>query len=360
MEPLKDQFFNTAFYKKLTSDLKEIYPKLKSDLFFKEVQKDFAQLELMERLELVSDTLKNHLPGDFPEAIEILYKLAPKINGFPGIALPNFVQKFGLEHFDLSLVALKFLTPFSSSEFAIRVFLKADFEKTIHEMEKWALDENDHVRRLASEGSRPRLPWSFKLDEVIKNPINTAKILDRLKADESLYVKKSVGNHLNDISKDHPEFVLDLVSQWDLENKNTNWIVKRAIRSLIKAGHPKTFALMGFEKNPKFEIKKFRLSNSTIRLGESLSFSFEIASKAKRDQKVNIDYLIYYQKKNGDLNPKVFKLKEMVLKGNQIDTITKKQHFANLTTRKHYPGLHQIQLSINGVLQELFNFELKI
>ena len=99
-----------------------------------------------------------------------------------------FVQKFGLDHFDRSLEALKYLSPFSSSEFAIRVYLKANFQKTILEMEKWATDENEHIRRLASEGSRPRLPWSFKLDEIIQNPKKTEKILNALKGDESLYV----------------------------------------------------------------------------------------------------------------------------------------------------------------------------
>jgi 3-methyladenine DNA glycosylase AlkC len=358
MEPLKDQFFNPDFYKKLTKDLSEIYPKLDSETFLKAIQKDFQQLELMERLELISDTLKSHLPENYPKTLEILYELAPKINGFAGMALPNFIQKFGLEHFDLSLQALKYLTAFSSSEFAVRVYLKADFQKTIRKMEKWAMDENVHVRRLASEGSRPRLPWSFKLDEVINNPKNTARILDTLKSDPELYVKKSVGNHLNDISKDHAEYMLDTVSRWDLENDHSNWIVKRAIRTLVKAGHPKAFALLGFDKKPDFEIKDFILKNAKIKLGEELVFSFDILSSSNRRQKINIDYVVHYQKKNGELSPKVFKLKEMELNGNQKVNIAKKHRFENFTTRKHYYGPHQIQLSVNGSLQDFFNFEL--
>jgi 3-methyladenine DNA glycosylase AlkC len=360
MEPLKDQFFNPAFYQKLTKDLSEIYPVLERESFLSAVQKNYHQLELMERLELVSETLKLYLPQNYIETLEIIYELAPRISGFAGMALPNFVQKFGLEHFDSSLEALKYLSPFSSSEFAIRVYLKADFQKTIKEMEKWAIDENSHVRRLASEGSRPRLPWSFKLDEIINNPKKTARILDALKKDKTLYVKKSVGNHLNDISKDHPEYMLDTVSQWDLKNKHTNWIVKRAIRSLVKAGHPRTFALLGFDAKPKFEINHFYLSGPEIKLGEALNFSFDIKSLSKENQKINIDYLVYYQKKNGELSPKVFKLKELNLGSNQKLNITKKHRFENFTTRKHYTGLHQIQLSINGILQELFNFELTV
>ena len=360
MEPLKDQFFNPAFYEKLTKDIAEIYPKLESESFLKAVQKDYLQLELMQRLELVSDTLKLYLPENYLETLEILFELASEINGFAGMALPNFVQKFGLEHFDESLAALKYLTRFSSSEFAIRVYLKADFQKTIKQMEKWANDENNHVRRLASEGSRPRLPWSFKLDEVINNPKKTARIIDALKSDEDLYVKKSVGNHLNDISKDHPEYMLDTISQWDLKNKDSNWIVKRAIRTLVKDGHPRTFALLGFEKNPKLRINNFKLSAKKLKIGEALNFSFEAQSLVNKSQKINIDYLLYYQKKNGELSPKVFKLKELNLEGNQALTINKKHRFENFTTRKHYSGEHQIQLSINGDLQEIFNFNLEV
>jgi len=333
---------------------------LNNELFLKDVQKNYRQLELMKRLELVSETLRQHLPENYLDAIEIINALAPKVDGFGAMALPNFVQKFGLDHFDRSLQTLKYLTPFSSSESAIRVYLKANFQKTIREMEKWTHDENDHVRRLASEGSRPRLPWSFKLDEIIKNPKKTEKILSALKGDESLYVKKSVGNHLNDISKDHPEYMLDTVSRWDFENKHSNWIIKRAIRTLVKAGHPRTFALLGFEKNPKYEIVNFRLKNSKIKLGEELNFSFGVQSKAGRNQKINIDYLVYYHKKNGELSPKVFKLKELNLENNKTINISKKHRFENFTTRKHYSGLHQIQLSINGSLQELFNFELDV
>lgn len=358
MEPLKDQFFNSGFYEKLTRDLSGIYPKLKTKSFLAAVQKDYQQLELMERLELVSDTLKNYLPENYPETLEILCELAPKINGFAGMVLPNFVQKFGLDHFDRSLQALKFLTPFSSSEFAIRVYLKADFQKAIREMEKWAQDENHHVRRLASEGSRPRLPWSFKLDAVVKNPESTARILAALKGDPELYVKKSVGNHLNDISKDHPEYLLDTVNSWDLGNLHTNWIVKRAIRTLVKDGHPKALALLGFDEQPGLVIADFQVENPKIHLGKELIFSFSIHSTSKRNQKINIDYLVYYQKKNEELSPKVFKLKALELNANQQLKITKKHRFENFTTRKHYPGLHQIQLSINGTLQQPYNFEL--
>ena len=359
MEPLKDQFFNLSFYTKLTKDLAEIYPKLEKESFFKDVKKNFKQLELMQRLDLVSDALKAHLPEKYPESLKIIYELAPKIDGFAGMALPNFVQKYGLENFDLSLEALKFLTPFSSSEFAIRVYLKANFEKTLSEMEKWSEDENNHVRRLASEGSRPRLPWSFKLDKVIQNPKTTSKIIDALKSDKDLYVKKSVGNHLNDISKDHPEYLLDTLSTWNLKNKHTNWIVKRAIRTLVKAGHPRTFPLLGFTKNPKFVINNFQLSTNKVKLGEDLSFTFTINGLSTKKQHLNIDYLVYYQKKNGELSPKVFKLKEVILKPGVSTRITKKHRFEDFTTRKHYSGLHQIQLSINGNLQELYNFELK-
>lgn len=357
MEPLKDQFFNREFYQKLTSDLKRIYPKLDAELFFQDVQKDHKTLELMQRLELASDSLKKHLPASYPDSVEIIRELAPEINGFAGMVLPNFVQKFGLEHFDLSLETLKFLTPFSSSEFAIRVFLKRDFQKTIRAMETWSRDENHHVRRLSSEGSRPRLPWSFKLEEVIKKPKATAKILHNLKADPEDYVQKSVGNHLNDISKDHPDYVLKTLRLWNLQNQHTSRIAKRAARTMIKAGHQDAFALLGYDKRPQLNVSPLRLENTIVAIGGELSFAFDVVSTAPQKQKINIDYLVYYRKKNGALQPKVFKLKSLNLDKNHEMTISKKHRFENLTTRKHYPGIHQIRLSVNGFLQDPVDFE---
>ncbi len=225
-------------------------------------------------------------------------------------------------------------------------------------MVAWSEEKNHHVRRLASEGSRPRLPWSFRLNKLIADPSPVSPILENLKADPHLYVRKSVANHLNDISKDHPDWMLDLVSSWDRANPHTAWIVKRATRSLIKAGQPRSFALLGFEAQPQVELSDFKLSHSKVRLGQSLTISFDLLSLKDKPQKLALDYKVHYVKKSGRTAPKVFKLKEIELGACQKLSITKKQQFENISTRVHYPGLHAIELMLNGQSVAKATFEL--
>lgn len=215
-------------------------------------------------------------------------------------------------------------------------------------MNKWAEDKNHHVRRLASEGSRPRLPWSFKLDEVIKDPKVTRSILEKLKADEELYVKKSVANHLNDISKENTDYMLGLINTWDKTNPHTAWIIKHASRTLIKKGHAGSLAVFDFEKNVKVRIANFKLNKTKIKLGEELNFNFDLISEKIKSQKLVIDYVIHYAKKSGGQSPKVFKLKELDLKPKQTVSISKKQRFQDFTTRKHYSGKHIVEVMVNG------------
>lgn len=356
MEPLKDQFFNKSFYEFLANTLKE---EIRIDQHrFDSLLEGYEDLELMDRLKQVGDLFDELIPGSFLQQLEVIKKIAPKVGGFTGMALPYFVEKYGEHQFDESMSALKFLTPFSSSEFAVRIFIKQDIEKALHIMQEWASDSNNHVRRLASEGSRPLLPWSFKLDEIISNPDLTKPILNLLKQDQDLYVKKSVGNHLNDHSKHHPRWVTDCVNSWDLKNPDTLWMAKRGIRTLIKDGFPESFSIMGFEKEPKLKVGRLALNKSDLSMGEALEFTFELESTKKEYQKLNIDYSIYYMKKNGKVAPKVFKLKEVDLPPMDKLIISKKQKFENLSTRKHYGGEHFVSIKINGVEQSKVGFNL--
>ncbi len=358
MESLKEQFFNTDFYNKITLKLKSTYPQLAEEQFLIQIQLGMQSRELMERLEHCSETLHHFLPSDYLQALEIIEALAPEFGDFTGMIFPNFVQRFGLDYYEDSIRALHYLTRFSSSEFAIRVFLKQNFEATLKEMIKWAGDENNHVRRLASEGTRARLPWSFKLDEVVKNPRLTQPIIDQLKEEKDLYVKKSVGNHINDWSKDHPEFVLDYLSKWDQNNKDTQWMLKKGIRSLVKDGHPATFPLLGFTAQPTIKIEIPTINTSLIKLGQDLEFNFMIQSLSDANQLINIDYMIFYMKKNGQKQPKVFKLKELSIKAGEEVVISKKHAFKDFSTRKHYEGEHALALLINGIQEQSVAFEL--
>lgn len=345
------------FFHTLANLLSKELPSLNTEQFIQTGTKDIDSLELKHRIRHTTKVLHQFLPKDYRKSVEILKNVSLNFNGLPHFVFPDYVGQYGLEDFDYSLESLKFFTERSTSEFAVREFLRVDFDKTLSVMKKWSTDKNYHVRRLSSEGCRPRLPWSFQLKNLIKDPSPVVPILENLKADEELYVRKSVANHLNDISKDHPQFVLDLLKKWDLTNERTAWIAKQATRTLIKKCHPGSFALLGFNPNIEIEVEDFKLSKKKIQLGESITFSFVVRSTTFKDQKLSIDYVVHYVKKSGKLSPKVFKLKNIELAGKDEIKITKKHNFKNFTTRVHYEGEHKIEIVINGksVTTQKFN-----
>lgn len=348
MEPLKEMF-NRKFYENLANELQKADKNFKHTAFINRVTANIEVLSLNERMRNTSLVIKDFLPESYGESIELLKQVVPKMpGGYTNLLFPDFVSLYGMNSIDLSLQALKFFTKYGSSEFAIRQFLKFDFDKTIKVMYSWAEDSNHHVRRLASEGSRPRLPWSFKLDRVIREPNVTKPILERLNKDKELYVRKSVANHLNDISKDNSGYMLNLIKGWDRANAHTNWIVKHACRTLIKKGDSKSLSLFNFKKNVKVKLQSFKLNKSKIKLGEELRFDFEIVLLNSVPQKLAIDYVIHYKKKAGEYSPKVFKLKEIEMKQKQLVSISKKQAFKDFTTRKHYSGKHILEIQVNG------------
>jgi len=353
------EMFNKKFYEHLALEFAAADTNFHPIKFVKEVTKNIAQLSLNERMRNTSIVLKKNLPADYKKSLELLFRIIPNLKrDYTSLIFPDFVGLYGHNNFNHSMEALKYFTQFGSSEFAVREYLKRDFKKTIQVMNHWADDKNHHVRRLASEGSRPRLPWSFKLDEVIKNPTATQTILEKLKADDELYVRKSVANHLNDISKDNAEWMLDLLSTWDKSNVNTSWVIKHASRTLIKKGNAQSLSLFAFEKNVKASIANFRLNKSKLKLGESLQLDFDIISKKSTPQKLVIDFAVHYLKKSGQLSPKVFKLKEIILQPAQTLHISKTHRFQDFTTRKHYPGNHIIEMLINGKSVHKIFFEL--
>ena len=349
MDALKE-WFNRDFYRDLASALKKHHRTLDTEAFYQDAIVDLEQLEFKGRLLRSAEICHRHLPDDYRRAVAVLRRIAPRYKGeFTGMFCPEFVGLYGLDNVDFSLEALEYFTTFSSSEFAVRPFLRQDLQYTLAVMEGWSSSANHHVRRLASEGCRPRLPWSFQLQALLKDPAPVVPILNNLRADSSLYVRKSVSNHLNDISKDHPEWMLDWVAGWERDDEHTAWIVKRAARSLIKAGHARTFVLLGFEEKPQVEVGALVLSAQELRLGASLSFSFVLKSQKQKTQKLAVDYAVHYVKKLGQTRSKVFKLKELSLvSGGEVE-ISKKHLFKDFSTRKHYAGRHRITVMVNGV-----------
>ncbi|MBL8577952.1 MAG: DNA alkylation repair protein [Mesorhizobium sp.] len=337
-----------------------VWPAFDRKRFMRLATEGLDDLGIMHRMRLVATSLYETLPEDFAKAVPILEGLAPRLgHAFTAISLSEYVALYGQRHFDRSLDALKMLTRFGSSEFAIRHFLVADFDRTIAVMRGWADNENEHVRRLASEGSRPRLPWSFQLKNLIVDPSPTGPILDALKADPSLYVRKSVANHLNDIGKDHPDRLVDRVSSWGKSDRNTAWIVRHALRTLIKKGDPLALALIGTTGKAEVKVLDFCVDPTKINLGDRITTRVKLASTLKTVQRLVVDYAVHYPKKNG-LSRKVFKLRELDLAPNATVDLAISQTVKDFTTRKHSAGFHRVELMVNGEALAESGFELRI
>ena len=341
--------FNAARIRHIADETQAVYPSFDSARFVARCVEGLDDLSLMQRLRRVSEALHATLPADYRAALMILRALAPRLNsGFVSMALPEYVAAYGADDVDASLDALQCFTRVGSSEFAIRHFLRRDLHGTLAVMTRWSTDENEHVRRLASEGCRPRLPWSFQLEPLMRDPSPVAQILENLKADPSLYVRKSVANHLNDITKDNPEWVLDRLAGWSQEDPHTAWIVRHALRSLIKDGDRRALALIGAGEKACVEVRRFSVAPAVIRLGDSIELAVEIASMSNRPQRLVIDYAIHYVKKSGATSAKVFKLKTVTLGALAVLTLKRAQSIRSFTTRVHYTGRHEVEIFING------------
>lgn len=357
--PALKEMFNEARYRKIARDVAAVYPRFDQKRFLKLTLPGLEPLALLQRQRRATEALHATLPQDYRKALAVLHDVAPRWTaGFTALVLPDFVGLYGRDDFDRSLDALKFFTQFGSSEFAIREFLRLDLPRTLRVMEQWSRDENEHVRRLASEGCRPRLPWSFKLRALIADPSPVAPILDNLRADPSLYVRKSVANHLNDITKDHPAWVLDRIGGWYLENKHTAWIAKRALRTLIKRGDRAALAVIGAGEPAKVRLEAFTVAPKKIQLGETLTITATLVSTAQKPQRLVIDYAIHYVKQSGNASAKVFKWKEATLAPGETLMLTKRQRIQDFTTRKHHAGRHAVDLLVNGERCAEAEFEL--
>lgn len=353
------EIFDERQFRHIAEETAAVCPTFDSERFLSLALQDLDELSLMQRLRRTSKSLHAALPLDYREAVAVLRLLAPRMKSkFATLALPDFVGLYGQGDFDFSMEALRFFTAFGSSEFAVRGFLRADLHRALATMQLWALDEDEHVRRLASEGSRPRLPWSFRLESLMHNPSLSASILKRLMGDSSGYVRKSVANHLNDISRDQPDWLLGQAANWQVGNPRTAWIAKHALRTLIKKGDPRALAVVGATDEAKFQVTDFVVAPYHLALGERLSLAFTLESEAQEPQRLVVDYIVHYVKKSGAALPKVFKLKEFMLPAGASVRIARSQTVRDYTTRVHYPGLHVVALVVNGRTVASTSFQL--
>jgi len=363
------EVFNEKVVKQLAEDLAGAWSGFDADGFIHEVNSQLNPLSFSGRAALIRDSLWEYLPKEYPRALKIILKALPpeitadELNGFDRfIVMPQnaFVAKYGLDHYELSLQALYEMTKRFSAEGAIRAFLLKYPERTLAILADWADDANPHVRRLVSEGTRSRLPWTIQLKPFIQNPRPVLKLLEKLKTDPVLMVRRSVANNLNDISKDNPELVVKTISRWNkINDGGTKWLIRHAARTLVKQGNEDILAVLGFDPNTKISVSLIRLEKSVVNVGGKITFHFEIRSKSKQAQNLMIDYVIHHVKADSRLSPKVFKLSKKKLETQETLQISKQHSFEPITTRKYYPGTHMIEIQVNGRRYGKSEFELR-
>ncbi len=361
-ELLKDKYYNFDSIHELAFRIKAIYPSFQDSDFISDIMDEaWEALSLKGRMRHITINLGKYLPSDYEQALAILDQV---IAGYPAghndlafIYFPDFVEVYGQDecNWDLSMAALERYTQCSTAEFAVREFIIKHEERMMAQMFLWAKHSNEHVRRLASEGCRPALPWGQALIRFKKDPTLVLTVLEQLKADPSLYVRKSVANNLNDISKTHPELVAQIASEWYGKNKYTDWVVKHGCRTLLKKGNNCVLGIFGTADAKHVTVCDFALQAESVSIGEGMTFSFKV--KAKKAAKVRLEYGIHYVKANGTQNLKIFKIAETSFMANQEKTYIKTHSFADLSTRKHYPGTHSLILIVNGTEQGKLSFE---
>jgi len=350
---------------RLATEISSVEPDFDQRAFLS-IAPQLDPLELKARVKLISEELRRRLPKDEAKAIQCLVKSVERghLQGFVLWPVTQFIESYGLNHPAQSLEALRKITSHFTGEFAVRPFLAEKPEPTLRFLMSCARSTNVHERRWASEGSRPRLPWGPKLDLFIKAPLSTLPILERLKYDEELYVRKSVANHLNDISKDHPELVVATLKSWLKETPpdhaaKLKWITRHALRTMIKKGDSKALKLIGVKKKTSAKVGPLKLQKSKFKVGEHLEFSFEVRAQSTSTERLVIDYRIHFAKANGATSKKVFKLKNLDLLPGEKKRITKRHHLKKITTRKYYDGTHSLELQVNGVTHRKVDWHLK-
>lgn len=354
----KDRFNHESLLR-LSLEIQAAYDGFPKEAFLHStMDKTWNSLEYKQRVMQISINLGKYLPKDYKTTISILDKVIRNytacLDGFV-IFFPGFVELYGQDNWEISMEALARYTPYASSEFAVRSFIINDEKRMMAQMADWAGHENEHVRRLASEGCRPALPWGQALPNFQKDPSPILCILEKLKADPSPYVRKSVANNLNDISKTHPDLVIKIAREWYGKDDTTDWIVKHGCRTLLKKGYKDVFDIFGFAETDSVTVEGFSLGATLVSIGETISFSFKI--KAKQAAKIRLEYGVDYVKANGKRSRKIFQISEFMFQKTGEKLYTKIHSFADTSTRKHYPGIHSVTLIVNGGEQGTLDFE---
>ncbi len=322
--------------------------------FDQTVMARLESLELKDRINLVADSMAKYLPEDYPAALAIVVGATEGgLGDWVAWPLCSFVERHGVDFPQESLAAMTELTKHWSCEFAIRPFLDQHLDLTRQFLRTWVDDDHEAVRRLPSEGTRPLLPWGPRVSALSDDPQIGLELLRALRHDPSETVRRSVANHLNDVAKSHPDLVVAVLTQWlhdsdSAAKKIDDKLVRHALRTLIKQGHPGALSLLGFTTEPMLRIDQFSCTPERLSVGSSIELALTLTSTSETEQLLAIDFVVHHVKASGKTSPKVFKWTTNSLGPGASVRLTKVRKIQQATTRTYHPGFHRVELQVGG------------
>ncbi len=366
--PLKDLLDEEAV-RSISADLRRAWPPFRSRSFVAACLHGLAGLELTGRAWHVAAAMRDHLPERFAEAADVVVRsLGPALPGTTSLGLSTLrymphaflVQRWGLGDFEASMRYQRELTRRFTAESSIRAFLVEHPEATLARLREWALDPDPHVRRLVSEGTRPRLPWTPRLRAFQSDPRPVLELLELLRDDPERYVQRSVANSLNDVAKDHPGLAVETCRCWMRDaTPGRAWIVRHALRVLVKQGDPAALEVLGVGAPPRVRVEAIRIAPRRARIGEEVRFSLRLVSTAREAQRLEVDHAVHFVKASGAARPKVFKLRRLELGAAEQVELSGRISLVQMSTRTHHPGRHRLELRVNGRVHALGSFEVR-
>ena len=377
-EPLKN-YFGADVPVRVGESLLAVDSSFDLEAFVSSCLEGFDELELTPRARQIADVMAAFLPADRGRALDIVVdSLGPEMEncdpddverterdshnpmaGFFYMPHGYFIAGHGLDHFDKAMHANYELTKRFTAEFSIRPYLEHHTDSALEQLLVWATDPNVHVRRLVSEGSRPRLPWASRLKQFQADPAPVLELLELLKDDPVEYVRRSVANNLNDIAKDHPALVVEVAARWWAEGDDKRRrLVRHGLRTLIKSGDPKALDVLGFGSSSPALVGDISIEPDVVRIGEKVTIVIAIENPSSTDCRALVDLRMNFVKASGSTTPKVFKGAELELPPGESASVRKTISLAQHSTRTHYPGTHLVEVLVNGVAFPIGNFEL--
>lgn len=357
-EPLKNSY-GPDRAERVGEMIAAVHPEFDRERFLDAALEGWDALELTERGRRIASALAATLPANRARAIEILIdSLGPPIpsseltgmDSFLYMPHGYFVAEHGLDCFEVSMRALREITRRFTSEFAIRPFLERHPERTLERLRVWAGDPDVHVRRLVSEGTRPRLPWAPRLREFQRDPAPVLELLELLKDDPEEYVRRSVANNLNDISKDHPGRVVEVADRWWRGgSRDRRRLVRHALRTRIKKADSAALAVLGYEASSPVRVGEVCCTPERPSIGGRVRIEAEIHNPAEEPGGALVDLRVHFVKASGERSPRVFKGAELDLGPGERRRVRKTISLAQHSTRTHYPGEHLVEVLLNGV-----------